>query len=261
MREVADEYDFIGDVGRTWSVGATSVEWIAATFDRRWADAIAETAYISNNGYAQTILEKNENPNPDWQFDPFRYGAWNTVHASEMGRLEHVWKHEYESGAGNNSPRFITDRAVALGREYDFDRYLLHYMCPHQPLQANAIAEDREMTDYEMNPFSYLRETGDRETVYQAYLDELRFVLDDVEILLKNIDGEDVIITADHGEAFGEYGSYRHPTGSVNPYVRYVPWVTTTACDEGTYEPECEPVLAKSNSSIEETLKHLGYNA
>ncbi|PSP48877.1 hypothetical protein BRC67_12005, partial [Halobacteriales archaeon QH_3_68_24] len=45
----------------------------------------------------------------------------------------------------------------------------------------------------------------------EAYLDNLRIVLDEVAVLLENIDADTVAITTDHGEAFGERNFYRHP--------------------------------------------------
>jgi hypothetical protein len=38
--------------------------------------------------------------------------------------------------------------------------------------------------------------------VWEAYLDNLRYVLDNIEELLQNVDGK-VVISADHGELFG----------------------------------------------------------
>ena len=40
-------------------------------------------------------------------------------------------------------------------------------------------------------------------------------VLRHVQNLLNNHDAERVIISADHGEAFGEFGVYRHPVGNI----------------------------------------------
>ena len=113
------------------------------------------------------------------------------------------------------------------------------------------------MYRYEKTPWEYLKETGDIETVWNAYLDDLRYVLDDVETLLNNVDAERVVISADHGDAFGEYGMYGHNTGSLHPKVRYVPWITTTAENKDTYQPR--DWETSSDISAEERLKQLGY--
>lgn len=50
-----------------------------------------------------------------------------------------------------------------------------------------------------------------------------------MEDLLESIDADKVVITADHGEAFGEYNIHRHPLGIPIPELRRVPWVETSA--------------------------------
>mgnify|MGYP002762815976 FL=1 len=131
-------------------------------------------------------------------------------------------------------------------------------MQPHGPFAANAAAEDRELLKHEVRPLRYLRNTGDMETVWEGYLDEIRFALDEVEIALNNIDANKVVITADHGEAFGEYGIYGHTVGSLHPQVRNVPWVETTATDNETYTPVIES-KRESQDTTEEMLRALGY--
>jgi hypothetical protein len=108
----------------------------------------------------------------------------------------------------------------------------------------------------------YIRSTGDTDAVWNAYLDELRWVLEEVELVLENVDAERVAISSDHGESFGRFGVFGHKIGSFHPDIRPVPWVTTTAKDESTLEPTVE-VPAGSSSvsdvSVEENLRSLGY--
>ncbi|WP_237561141.1 alkaline phosphatase family protein [Halococcus sediminicola] len=268
LRAVADEYSFLGDGDRICSVGASSAEWIGATFDREWADELRNTAYLACNGYADFILEAGGSPE---QFigpappDYFQQGNWNFARASDLGRLEHIWQYEREEeesrlghDEGHTPPRYVTDRTIAVGRESDFDRLIVHYSQPHSPYVSNALEEERELHEYERTPFEYLESGGERKRVLKAYLDDLRYVLDDVEILLSNIDAEDVVISADHGEAFGEHGVYGHPIGSLHPAIRYVPWTKTTGTDSGTYTPQFEPTEA-AERDVDETLRALGY--
>jgi len=157
-------------------------------------------------------------------------------------------------------PRYVTDRGIAIGRTNEFDRLVLHYKQPHTPFTANALREDRDLRRYEYDWWGYLGETGDYETVWNAYLDDLRYVLNDVAVLLENLNAGTVAISADHGEAFGEYCEYGHHIGSLHPKVRTVPWVETTATDEGTYTSSVDPPLAnKTDSSVENILEALGY--
>jgi hypothetical protein len=88
----------------------------------------------------------------------------------------------------------------------------------------------------------------------------LEYVLDDVALLLENMDAETVVISADHGNALGEFGFYGHPPHSPLPSVRRVPWVETTATDSGDYEPTQEADgEVPTGEEVESRLKDLGY--
>src|SRR5699024_923547 len=148
------------------------------------------------------------------------------------------------------------DRAIELGREGEYDHIALHYSQPHAPYTATAERENRERREYEENPFSALRNGTDRSLVWDTYLEELRSVLDEVELLLENFDADTVAITADHGEAFGEYGVYGHLPGLLHPDVKYVPWVVTSGMDSQQYTPK---QYHQTTIETREHLEALGY--
>jgi arylsulfatase A-like enzyme len=153
----------------------------------------------------------------------------------------------------------MTDRAITVGREHDPDRLLVHYMQPHEPYIAEALESKEPLDPRWKNPIEQLQQGNlDRETVWEAYLDNLRVVLDEVERLLENVDAERVVITADHGEAFGEYGFYEHPIGCPHPVVKQVPWATTTAVDRGTSTPAAYE-RDETAPEVSDRLEDLGY--
>lgn len=263
LREVSDEYDFLEEIGELVSVGASSPEWIARTFTEEYVDQIAETAYLSCNGSAEAVLETDA-PATDPGYLAHRLlKRFEYVDANQLGRLEKLWRYEPPGEAGSyghvdgaTPPRYLTERAIDVGRTHSFDRMILHYHQPHNPYAAKAMEENRDLFEYEthfrLNP----------EKAWESYLADLRYVLDDVELLLDNIDADRVVISADHGEAFGEYGIYGHPIGSLHPHVRKVPWALTTASDERTHSPETpRPSESKeaSDQDVDETLEALGY--
>lgn len=170
---------------------------------------------------------------------------WETAHQDEFGV----------------PPRAITDRTVEVARESDYDRLIAHYMQPHIPYIADAIEEDRSLTDVEAGGWKLL-ESDDvtRDEVWELYEETLRFVLDDVEVLLENIDAENVVITADHGNAFGEYSIYGHPEGMILPTIKKVPWISSTATDEETFSPSgMHAESQREKTNIEDHLRDLGY--
>jgi hypothetical protein len=263
LREVADEYEFLTDIGELVSVGSSSPEWIARTFTEEHADQIAGTAYLSCNGSAEAVLEKNGPATDPGYLTYSLLRRFNYLNADRLWRLEKLWNYEpmdkegpYGHVDGATPPRYLTERAIDVGRNHSFDRMILHYHQPHNPYAAKAIEEDRDLFEYETQ-FRL-----DPEKAWESYLADLRYVLDDVELLLNNIDAERVVISSDHGEAFGEYGIYGHPIGSLHPHVRRVPWVITTASDKGTHTPKTPRPSESENVShrdVDETLEALGY--
>jgi len=251
LRSVAEEYSFLGaaDSSTLRSVGSSSPQWIANTFTDARRDVISDTAYISANPYAKYVLE-NGLRTDDIERNHTTvnrlktYGSdWEFVDADALGRIEHLWRVREEPGYlskpnGYTPPTAVTDETIRAGRHGNFDRIIAHYNQPHRPYLANAIAEQRDLHDYELDTWEYLKNGGDRERALAAYRDELRWVLDEVAVLLENLDADAVAISADHGEAFGKYGVYGHPTGSVHPRVRTVPWMTMSSTDHRTRIPD-----------------------
>jgi len=86
-------------------------------------------------------------------------------------------------------------------------------------------------------------------------------VLDDVtERLLPNLDGR-VVVTADHGNAMGEWGEWHHPPGALSPAVRKVPWLEIDCTDQNTVQPDVELDHTSDGSGVdtEARLEALGY--
>jgi hypothetical protein len=269
LRNVADEYDFIRDVESIWSVGGASAEWLARTFDDQHAEEIQNTAFLSAQSHIQEILDTKAHETDSSRPLPFKaLRLIPSVDIDQLGKAEYLFKSETigEEGPfghkqGNTPPRYATDRGIAVGRDYDFDRIIIQYHQPHTPWFSQALEENRELKYHERDWWNYYYETGDVDSIWEAYMSDLRYVLDDIEILLNNLNAERVAITSDHGEAFGEYGVLGHKLGSLHPKVRKVPWVITTADDHGTHEPAvAEPDQSKmSRAKLDEQLEALGY--
>jgi hypothetical protein len=256
LEAVADDYEFIGDVDRVLSVGSHSREWLAGTFRRDRLAEVADTAMITGNGHTQAVFYDDEFPPKETV--PFCWPTWAIVDGDDFGHLEMVWQDDHPEGYGV-PPRPITDRTISIGREGDHDRLIAHYMQPHIPYIADAMREDREPTEDEARGWKRL-ESGDldADTHWDLYEKNLRLVLDEVGLLLENVDAERVAITADHGNVFGEWGTYGHPEGFLHPDVRVVPWVEASASDTGTHSPEIRREDDLS-TSVEEHLEAMGY--
>lgn len=256
LAEVASEYDFLADYDPEAdvlnSVGSRSPEWIDKTFDLESVAGpeLENTAYVSANPHTRDVPA----------FD-------------DLLLLDEVWKYGWNQNYGVVPPENVTDRAIDVNRTHNPDRLIVHYMQPHSPYRS-LVSDHPEWFSLEVgmdNPnqlpemiiWERLR-TGriSRDKLWAAYRDNLRWVLDSVELLLNNVNADNVVITSDHGEAFGEWWYYGHSSTAPIPVLKRVPWAETTATDHTTYKPNLTPnreAMELTNEEASERLRNLGY--
>jgi hypothetical protein len=241
--ETAGDFGHPTDETRV-SPGGTSTEWLDATFGPRSPEELADVGYVTANPYSASHIDH----------DAFAF-------------VEEVWRDGWDDDAGTTPPRRVTAAAVQAARTHDVDRLVVHYMQPHFP----SLADDRDdgialddFGDESLSVWEDLR-FGNRtvDEVWDAYRKNLELVLEDVDLLLSNVDADRTVITADHGNAFGEKGIYGHAAGIALPELRTVPWAVTTATDGGEYDPVAAGDLVESDESVDadvaSRLEQLGY--
>lgn len=242
LQRVSHEFEFLPDtVDTIYSRGSQSLEWMQATFEDSVADEMARTTYVTANVYSREFGEQ-------------------LVDADAFASVDEVWRDHWDSDLGTVPAKAVTDAAIeAHGSS---DRLLVHYLQPHAPyrsldeLDCPGLADDGTVKPHQT--VWDLLESGEisRERVREAYREQLRWVLGEVEVLLESVDSPKVAITADHGELFGEYGLTSHPPVPV-PKLRRVPWVETTAERLRDHEPRT--TNSETTASVEERLTALGY--
>ncbi|MFD1562999.1 hydrolase [Haloarchaeobius amylolyticus] len=259
MAEVATEYDWLPspaeiEAGAIDSVAGSSKEWMRRTFTPAHAATLEQTAYVTGNPFSAAVLGDNH----------------------PLGLVDEVWRYAWDDDAGSIRPEPITDRAIGVCRDGDFDRVIVHYMQPHVPfldrpdLHAGYRPDDWGSPDSVVDP----DETGvdvwgrvrrgelNRDEVWAAYADNLRVGLDAVATLRRNVDGT-LVVSADHGNAMGELGIWGHPDRPVSS-VRRVPWIELEAHDEGTRESVLDPDETDTDdravdADVQDRLASLGY--
>lgn len=241
MREVANEYSFIAtpeNVGTHWSVASKSSDWLRRTFTLDYEAEIRNTAYITGNPFTAKV--------------PLDI---------EPAIMDEVWKYAWDDDLSTIPSRPLTDRAIDTWRDGDVDRMIVHYMQPHGPfIPEPELGEYGEPEDFGHGFGSLWGRVGkdiSKVEVWDAYRKNLKYVLDDVELLLDNLDADTVAISADHGNAVGEFGLYGHPWDVLLPSIRRVPWVETTANDTETHQPTTE--RKDKSTDVENRLRDLGY--
>jgi hypothetical protein len=89
-------------------------------------------------------------------------------------------------------------------------------------LDGNSLAQKAGMW-FELDKWNLLRD-GTRAAALDHYDRNLEVALESVAELLPELDG-DVVVTADHGEAFGEEGVWEHHIETHIPALVEVPWI------------------------------------
>jgi len=241
LAEVTDEYEFLpAEIETTYSVGSRSDTWMRRNFTSEYRGKLAQTAYVTGNPYSDSVCEE-----------------------AEFAYLDEVWRYAWDDDVGSVSAEDITDRAIATGREQEFERLIVHYMQPHFPSYPDPVGDGIDINSFatEWNSvWDQLEEDEvSRNTVWSSYLENLEYVLDSVEILLRNFDGERAVISADHGNALGEWGLYGHPINKPAPVLRRVPWVSVTAEDTQERSPKLDTPSGDGRSDVKRRLEDLGY--
>ena len=236
MAEVADEYKFV-DTTSVTSVAGGSKRWMKRNFVDGPDPMMSRTVYVTGNPFSEEVLSPRSFEN-----------------------VEEVWKYAWDTDLNTVPARALTDVAIQQHRKRDPDRMIVHYMQPHHPFVPNPLDEGMNRNDLK-NPertiWDKLRDGEiDSDTAWEAYRDNLRYVLDDVALLLENLTAERVVISADHGNAFGEWGVWGHGDIPISA-IREVPWCVTTATDAGEYEPEITPET--DEVAVQDKLRDLGY--
>ena len=258
MRSVAGEHDAFRPVGTLRSVGSTSSEWIENTFVEEDAPLLARTGYVTANPFSTVLDRKRDDATPAY--------------------LDEAWRYGFDEDLGTVPPRVVTDRALVVDRDADLDRLVVHYMQPHQPFIADDaplrgvstmadVVESRDGGRDEWEPGSvhannvwYMLATGEvsSEELLASYRANLELVLEEVQLLLENLATDCVAITADHGNAAGEWWMYGHPRGFLHPVVRTVPWIETEGRGPGEYEPASR--REDVDTDVTNVLTALGYH-
>jgi hypothetical protein len=180
---------------------------------------------------------------------------WVGMNADDrFTHVERVYEYGWNEAAKSLYPEVVTNAALRMREQYPDARLVVHYNQPHAPFIETAhphVADNR---------YESLR-TGrlSRSEVRTAYIECLEYALDSVERIRRHVTG-DIIVTADHGEGFGEGGVYGHPPWAHARITLEVPWIELTGDGEPIPEEILNDTPDESDSpDVDEQLEHLGY--
>lgn len=235
LEMVADEYAFIPQhVPRTYSNASWSQQWYQRTFTDDYVDTVADIGLVTSNPFADGFVDE-------------RYGIQDTdfYHFAQI----------YDENTGQVNPEVMTDQTLNEIREHDIDTFITHYMQPHEPYRK---LDKTESGNYSLWPRIYSGKISPKEAK-MIYLDNIRWVLDEIADLIENVSGT-IIITADHAELLGEYGMWGHPRKCHIPKLRTVPWIQIEAGEVNkTRDTDNTEPLENDQLDRDEMLSALGY--
>lgn len=183
------------------------------------------------------------------QFGDIVYVSANP-HTSKLAgdsfhKIVEMWDREFDDAAGTVPPNAMADAAREAIAEYPNKRLVVHFMQPHGPFLGSDIPDN---------------EVDDR--YWEAYDQNLRFVLETVHELLNDLPGR-TVITADHGQIAPSrlrdvLGVSGHKPGLRHPGLVRVPWAV--------FEGERRRIVAGTTDDatadgIDDRLRDLGYKA
>jgi len=193
-----EQNTLLGRLELAVSPGFNTRSWINANFTESHSDTILVT---STSWYAKALGKKAD-------------GLFFAV--------DHLWKHGWSNKWRTVLPRTVTGAAIQWRARYPGKKLLLHYMQPHFPnirpyMAASGLKLGRTDWEQYMAGSVFL---GDMKGMYEQ---NLRIVLRAVSRLREKVGGR-VVITADHGEGFGECGVAWSHRGEEMPWLVRIPW-------------------------------------
>lgn len=250
----------VKEVDSLRSVGSMSPEWLGNTFNPKYAKKMEKTAYISGNPWTANEEAEHEHlPLSDEDFGYFEE-AWRAN-----------WSDETGMDISTVPPEPLTDSAMAVLEEESPEYLIVHYMQPHEPFRSRpswfsnsskGIDLDRDLNGSKKSSIWHRNRNGeiDSQELWDAYKDNLEWVMEDIHRFANSIN-DDIVLTADHGNAMGEWGVYGHPSGSPISELRDVPWITIRGSGSEKYSCNQTKKRETVEADVQSRLESLGYKS
>jgi hypothetical protein len=196
--------EFEGILDYKYSKGTHTVEWAKDNFDEDLDDIV----YISGNPQVST----------------YKLRKW-TGNSQPFHHLENVWQYGWDEEQNTVPPGEVVDAASELKEQYPEKRFIIHFLQPHHPFVGEETLNTSEHQNDVLNSMDW-RPVLDELDVVQikdSFQKNLELTLNEIEKLNTELDSR-TIITADHGEMYGEYGLYGHVPALYSKQLTKVPW-------------------------------------
>ena len=281
-----------GELKKVISLGSNTLEWSKKSFQEVYSDVIYISAnpYINSKGEVKGFNASNYFFKV---IDVWNWGwneEFGTVHPKTVNEAVQSVKDDYpnkrfiihylqphEPYLGHNLripgfPRPEISRGrhplggIQKGRNYRVSQISLVKLLANltkpvglfggnaRDVRVNSLRKICELLNLPpVSPLDAVRRKFGDTGLRQAYVQNLRLVLEYVARLVENLSGV-AVITADHGERLGESGKYSHESGCRDSLLLEVPWFVVEKATKRNYRQDEE----KNHVSMRKTPEKLG---
>jgi len=190
-----------------------------------------------------------------------------------------VWKYAWNDQLDTLLPHDMTNAVLAAREKYPDKRMIIHFIQPHGPwigetrISVPEVSADPDHPNAVNGKWTVdnqvweLARQGrfDLALLRRADMDNLILVLDEVKKLVAQLEGT-IVVTADHGEAFGEKVVLGHPSGVYLKELVEIPWLlikkgarASTAGAVGSKQKTGSDALSEGEELLANRLRALGY--
>lgn len=200
--------EVIGDSDFRYCLGSSSPDFIEKNFSEGdWSDVVYVTA---NPHFDPSIFEDLTGRTPD---DVFH-------------EVFHTYRTDWDEDQKTIMPESVSRDAETAESLFPDKKLIVHFLQPHYPFLGSDLDESgvRMLQEGESGKTIWQRaEKGELEIdeIWSAYGKNLEIVMKEVREL--DLTGK-TVITADHGNLFGEGGLYGHPKNRDAKPLLKVPW-------------------------------------
>ncbi len=220
FEKVYKQFNLPGKLEKRISSATETTEFLKNNFRKKHDNVV----YVSANPFVDLIIK------------------------DKVFKIISVWNINWDDKYNTVHPKSVFKWAIYAAKKYTTKKIIIHFIQPHYPyigydfddgsfrkLKESAKKGKIKHISYKTKPWIitptpiYLMK--DIETQKRAYLNNLLLVMKYVEKLVNILPGK-TIITADHGEAFGEkihplfpLKIYGHPVGIRHKVLVEVPWL------------------------------------
>lgn len=250
----ADRFD---EYRRVQSRGSSSPEWMRKNFQ---GDSFGDTVYITANPWISKVAPNAFHDIVNIWLRERNIEQKDLHDAVALGDLGVPPGTTVTASQVNEVVREVSDT-------YPDKRLIIHYFQPHAPCigRPDGTVKNDDELDIDLHPGPTLKNgVVTHEEVWGAYEDNTEYVYHYAEKIAKELGGRSVI-SADHGEMFGEWlwpfpmRGYAHPSGLRHPKLIRVPWAVFEGENRREIREEDVGEHEVDEEEIDERLRDLGY--